>query len=81
VRLMRSEYQYPALADRTAPGAWEEAGRRNAYARANERVHEILGAHYPEYLDPVLDARIRSRFPIRLDPAEMRPGSGRWSRG
>lgn len=78
VRLMRSEFQYPALADRTTPGAWEEEGRRNVYARAHERVGQILGTHYPEYLDPPLDARIRARFPIRLDPSEMRAGNGRW---
>lgn len=78
VRLMRSEFHYPELADRTSPGAWEEEGSRSIYDRAHERVREILGAHYPEYLDPSLDARIRERFPIRLDPADMRPGNGRW---
>jgi len=75
---MRSEFQYPELADRTSPGEWEEEGSRSIYERAHQRVHEILGAHYPEYLDPAFDARIRERFPIRLDLADMRPGNGRW---
>ena len=75
---MRSEFQYPELADRTSQGAWEEEGSRTIYDRAHERVQEILSSHYPEYLDPAVDARIRERFPIRLDPADMRPGNGRW---
>ncbi len=78
VELMRSEFVYPEIADRSSPGAWEEEGSRNVYERAHERVREILGSHYPAYLDPALDARIRERFPIRLDPADMRPGNGRW---
>jgi len=81
VRLMRSEYEYPALADRTSPGAWEEEGSRSIYDRAHERVREILASHYPEHLDAALDTRIRTQFPIRLDPADMRPGNSRWSLG
>lgn len=78
LRLMRTEYRYPSLADRSAPGAWEEEGRRTIVDRAHARVREILGAHYPAYLSPSLDAEIRSRFPIRLDPSDMRPDNGRW---
>jgi len=78
LRLMRSEFQYPALADRSSPGEWQERGSRTIYAQAHERVREILSTHYPTYLDPAVDARIRERFPIRLDPADMRPGNGRW---
>ena len=47
VQLMRTEFQYPELADRTSPGAWEEEGSRSIYHRANERVQEILATHYP----------------------------------
>ena len=68
----------PELADRTSPGEWQESGSRTIYERAHDRVGEILGTHYPQYLDPAVDARIRERFPIRLDPADMRPGNGRW---
>ena len=78
VQLMRSEFVYPEVADRTSPGAWEEEGSPTVYARAHDRVREILSTHYPAYLDPALDVRIRERFPIRLDPADMRPGNGRW---
>ena len=78
LQLMRSEFHYPDLADRTSPGVWQEGGSRTIYEHAHERVGEILATHYPEYLDPAVDARIRERFPIRLDPADMRPGNGRW---
>ncbi len=78
LHLMRSEFQYPGIADRTTPGEWEERGSRTIYEQAHERVVDILGSHYPVYLDPAVDARIRERFPIRLDPADMRAGNGRW---
>jgi trimethylamine--corrinoid protein Co-methyltransferase len=78
LHLMRSEFQYPGIADRTTPGEWEERGSRTIYEQAHERVMDILGSHYPVYLDPAVDARIRERFPIRLDPADMRAGNGRW---
>ena len=63
--------------DRTSPGEWQEGGSRTIYEHAHERVQEILGSHYPEYLDPKIDARIRERFPIRLDPADMLELRGR----
>ena len=78
LQLMRSEFHYPDLADRSTPGAWEEEGHRTIYERARERVESIMSTHYPEYLDPAVDAKIRERFPIRLDPADMRAGNGRW---
>ncbi|MFN8223338.1 MAG: trimethylamine methyltransferase family protein [Gaiellales bacterium] len=76
--LMRSEFVYPAVADRSTPGAWEEDGSRTAYERAHGRVQELLASHYPAYLEPAVDAAIRERFPIRLAPADMRPGNGRF---
>jgi trimethylamine--corrinoid protein Co-methyltransferase len=78
LQLMRSEFQYPDLADRTSPGEWQEKGSRTIYESAHDRVREILGSHYPTYIDPAVDAQIRERFPIRLDVADMRPGNGRW---
>jgi trimethylamine--corrinoid protein Co-methyltransferase len=78
LRMMRTEFHYPSLADRSTPGTWEERGSPTIYQQAHDRVREILSTHYPAYLDPAVDARIRERFPIRLDPADMRPGNGRW---
>ena len=50
----------------------------SAIDHAEARVREILSSHYPSYLDPKVDAEIRARFPIVLDPADMKPGCGRW---
>ncbi len=79
--LMHSEYLYPDLADRSAPGAWESLGNKNLYEQAHERVHEMLESYYPTYINAAADARIRSKFPIELNPNDMRKGNGRWSFG
>ncbi|MFQ5549388.1 MAG: trimethylamine methyltransferase family protein, partial [Woeseia sp.] len=78
LELMHSEYLYPELADRLAPGAWEELGSKTLYEQAHERVGEMLADYYPEYIDPAADKRIRERFPIRLRADDMRPGNRRW---
>lgn len=78
LELMHTEYLYPSLADRSAPGAWEEAGKPELLDRARARVREILSQHYPDYIDPATDAAIRERFPIRLPREAMRADSRRW---
>jgi len=78
LELMQTEYLYPDLADRRTPGEWEAGGRENIYQLAHERVRQVLSSHYPERIPPEADARIRERFPIRLERADMRPGNGRW---
>ena len=78
LELMETDYLYPDLADRSAPGAWEEEGSLDIMARARERVKEVLSSHYPEHISPEVDASIRDRFPIKLDAADMRPGNSRW---
>ncbi len=76
--LMEREYLYPALGDRTAPDAWEEAGALDARARARARAAELLAGHYPTYIEPQVDERIRQRLPIRLPREAMAAGCGRW---
>jgi trimethylamine--corrinoid protein Co-methyltransferase len=76
--LMRTEYEYPALADRRTPGEWEAAGSPDIREMAGERVMSILSSHYPEYIDPALDAKIRETFPVRLSRETMSARSGRW---
>jgi len=78
LRLMRTEYEYPAIADRSPPGDWEAAGSPDIRQRAAERVKSILSSHYPEYIAPDIDKKIRERFPIRLPREAMFPGNGRW---
>jgi trimethylamine--corrinoid protein Co-methyltransferase len=53
-------------------------GRKTLYEKANIRVREMMANHYPEYIDPAADARIRKHFPIRLEQKDMRPDNGRW---
>ena len=76
--LMRSEYEYPDLADRLPPQVWEAGGSMDIRALAGERVKQLLSSHYPGYIDPAVDKKIRDRFPIVLDRADMQPGNGRW---
>lgn len=76
--LMQTEFHYPDLADRCTPGAWEENGSPTIYQQAHERVRETLTNHYLCLISTKADARIRDRFPIRLERADMNPGNGRW---
>ena len=76
--LMETEYLYPNLSDRSAPGLWEQEGAKDMFERARERVRAVLSANYPTHLDRKTDDAIRERFQIRLPREAMRPGNGRW---
>jgi len=78
LELMQSEFLYPDVADRLTPGAWEELGRKTLYEQAHFRVGEMMKNYYPQYIKPEADARIREKFPIKLDIKDMQPGNGRW---
>jgi trimethylamine--corrinoid protein Co-methyltransferase len=78
LRLMQTEYVYPAVGDRTSPKEWIERGSTDVRQRAKVRTREILARHYAAHINPELDARLRERFPIRLPTTNMRPGNGRW---
>ena len=75
---MKSEYVYPKLADRQTIQAWEDGGRVDIRARGLAALTRIMRQHYPQYVDPAADARIRARFDIRLRPQDQQPGNGRW---
>jgi trimethylamine--corrinoid protein Co-methyltransferase len=76
--LMRSEYEYPALADRLTQNVWEEAGSLDIRQQAALRVNEILSSHYPDYIDPAIDKKIRDKFPIQVPREFMQAGNERW---
>jgi len=78
IKMMRTEYEYPALADRLTPNQWVEGGSMDIRAQAGMRVQEILSTHYPENIHPDIDAKVRERFDIKLDKTVMGPGNGRW---
>ena len=64
--LMQTEYAYPELADRTSPKEWEARERPDLVAQARAKKEALLAAPSQAGLDPVLDARLRKAFPIRL---------------
>ncbi|MEE8165319.1 MAG: trimethylamine methyltransferase family protein [Myxococcota bacterium] len=76
--LMDSEYIYPELGDRLQPSVWEELGGQDIRERAKASVQQILSTHYPNYIDPAVDAKIRAAYQIVLEPEDMQPGNGRW---
>ena len=78
LELMQTEFLYPELADRRTPGEWEASGKEDIYKLAHRKVKKILSNHYPKYINPAADERIRGKFPIKLDPGDMNPGNGRW---
>jgi len=78
LELMRTEYEYPAMADRRTPGEWEADGSPDIRRQAGERVRRILSTHYPEYIDPAVDRKIRDTFPILLPTEYMNASSPRW---
>jgi len=65
---MQRDYFYPDLADRLAPISWEENGATDMASRAKMKAQSILDSHHPDYLNPEVDARIRERFNILLNP-------------
>ena len=66
------------MADRRTPGEWEASGKEDIYKKAHTKVKHVLSSHYPEYINPTADARIRDKFPIKLNIEDMKPGNGRW---
>jgi len=79
LELMRSEYLYPGIADRSSIADWQDRAAPDIAETAHRRVHEMLSSHYPQYIGPATDKKIRARFPILLTAAEMHPDNGRWN--
>lgn len=75
---METDYLYPDLADRSAPGIWEAEGSPDILSRAQEKAKAVLSTHYPSHIDAKTDAAIRAKFPILLAEKDMRRGNGRW---
>src|SRR5579871_4385289 len=76
--LMQTEYLYPKLGDRSSLSEWQYRGSPELLANARARVREILGAHYPQVIEPVTDAALRRDYDIRIAPELMRAGNRRW---
>ncbi len=65
--LMRTDFYYPHTADRLSRRDWETGGALDMRERARQRARSILATHYPQRLDPAVDAAIRARFEILLE--------------
>ncbi len=68
LKRMKSDYHYPALANRQSVSDWIEAGSLSIWDRARARVTDILAAPPATHLNAAAEARIRASFPIRLKP-------------
>ncbi|GFE64255.1 trimethylamine methyltransferase family protein [Litoreibacter roseus] len=66
LRLMETDYVYPALADRTSPKEWMENERPDLLKNATRRKLEILASDSLAAFAPDLDQKIRAAFPIHL---------------
>lgn len=68
LRRMKSDFYYPALADRQSVDEWLDAGRRSIWDRAQDRVAEILAGPPPTHLGRKSEDAIRASYPIRIEP-------------
>ena len=73
INLMQREYIYPDIGDRTSPKEWKELGSTDMLQRAKDRVKTILDNHYPNHIDPAVDAQIREQFNVCLPREAMLP--------
>lgn len=78
LKLMKTEFLYPELADRRDTDSWEKDGSPDIYEQAHQRVKSMLKSYYPTYIPSDVDRKIRQQFDIRLPPEAMRRGNGRW---
>ena len=65
-------------ANRSGCGFSEEAGSLDIREQAGMRVKEILSNHYPDYIDPVIDKKIREKYPIQVPRELMQARDERW---
>ncbi len=73
LRLMQTEYFYPAVGDRFSPKEWNEKGRPDILSRAIAEKKRILAGRFPRHIPKSLDDRLRARFGdlVRLPRAGM----------
>ncbi|UDL92428.1 trimethylamine methyltransferase family protein [Mesorhizobium sp. PAMC28654] len=62
LRLMQTEYFYPAVGDRFSPKEWNEKGRPDIVQRAINEKKRILAERFPRHIPKLLDDKLRARF-------------------
>ncbi len=62
LRLMQTEYFYPAVADRYSPKEWGEKGKPDLLQKAIEEKKKVLATHFPRHVPRHVDDQLRLRF-------------------
>ncbi|MFY9210812.1 MAG: trimethylamine methyltransferase family protein [Aestuariivita sp.] len=70
---MKSDFVYPAHADRQPPDAWLASGAPNINTSARNTVRDTLARHFPRHISAEVEQELRARFDIRLPASRMTP--------
>jgi trimethylamine--corrinoid protein Co-methyltransferase len=62
LRLMQTEYFYPAVADRFSPKEWIEKGKPDLLGKAIVEKKRILAERFPRHVARTTDDKLRARF-------------------
>lgn len=62
LRLMQTEYFYPAVADRFSPKEWGEKGKPDLLQKAIEEKKRVLASRFPHHVTRHVDDQLRMRF-------------------
>ena len=75
LELISSEYLYPRLMNRDSRDDWEAKGGQDIREAARDHARQVLAEHWPQVIEPELDAELRNRFNILLPAEQMRPSA------
>jgi trimethylamine--corrinoid protein Co-methyltransferase len=62
LKLMQTEYFYPAVGDRFSPKEWNEKGRPDILQRAIAEKKRVLAERFPRHISRAMDDRLRTMF-------------------
>ena len=62
LKLMQTEYFYPAIGDRFSPKEWNEKGKPDILQRAIAEKKRILETRFPSHVPRAIDDKLRMRF-------------------
>ena len=62
LKLMQTEYFYPAIGDRFSPKEWNEKGKPDILQRAIAEKKRILETRFPSHVARAIDDKLRMRF-------------------
>src|SRR5262245_5464312 len=62
LKLMQTEYFYPAVGDRFSPKEWNEKGKPDILSRAIAEKKKVLSSRFPRHVPRTIDDKLRARF-------------------